>query len=77
MNEKPEDSDRVFVMLRGNYKVYADLGPEKQRIEPVLAILDTGAGPNFIRRSEFPEGMEDHLKFGSVTEVCDANGKPL
>lgn len=76
-NKKPQDPDRVFVMSRRNYKVYADLGPDTQRLRRVLAILDTGAGPNFIRRSELPEGMEAHLKFGPLPEVCDANGKPL
>lgn len=74
-NKNPQDPHRVFTISRWNYRVYADLVPDTKRLRPVLAILDTGVGSNFIRRSELPEVGEYPLRYGPLSQVCDANGK--
>lgn len=43
----------------------------------VLAVLDTDAGPNFIRISKLPKGFEEHMSFGPLPDICDANKNPL
>lgn len=71
------DTDKVFVMARRNYKVYAGLGGSHSVIQRTLTILDTGAGPNFIREQELPEHVVGRLRAGPLPEICDANNRPL
>lgn len=69
--------DRVMIMTKRNYKVYADIGPDIQRVRRLVSVLDTGAGRNFIRRSELPPGVEDRMRYGPLPDICDANNNPL
>ena len=43
----------------------------------VLSVLDTGAGPNLIRKSELPAGLETLVSFGPTQDIGDANNRPL
>lgn len=62
-------------MAKRNYKVYAEVGAQAQHIKRALFVLDTGAGPNFVRKSELPE--QTVIRQGPHIEICDANGRPL
>ena len=42
-----------------------------------VSILDTGAGPNFIRRSDISEGAEQDIRPAAFPDICDANNRPL
>ena len=74
-NEK--NPDRILVMSKRNYKVYADIGPDRTRLRRLLSVVDTGAGPNFIRREELPPGIEKDIRYGPLPDICDANDRPL
>ena len=43
----------------------------------VLSMLDTGAGPSLIRKSELPAGLETLLSFRPTQDIGDANNRPL
>lgn len=47
----------IFLLKKRNYKVYADLGRNASVMTRHLTVLDTGAGPNVIRRDVLPEGV--------------------
>ena len=62
-------------MRKRNFKVYAEIG-----VTPLLArklsVVDTGAGPNFIRKDELPLGV-DVIRHGPLPNVADANNNPI
>ena len=64
-------------MSRRNYKVYADIGLDSNRLTRFLTILDTGAGPNFISRAELPDEVDGLIRHGPLPDICDANSNPL
>ena len=66
-----------MVMAKRNYKCYAELGLHPYLLTRKLTVLDTGAGPNFIREDELPSGYAEQLKNGPVPSVCDANRNPV
>ena len=61
--------------MRRNYKVYADIGTQRNVLSRVLSVLDTGAGPNFIRRSMLPPGAP--VRQGPLPSVSDVNNNPI
>jgi hypothetical protein len=65
--------------LRGrNYRVSATVGVSTVVTTPVLAILDTGAGPNLVREDVLPEDWERHrLKTEPDYHVVSAGGNPM
>ena len=67
--------DAVCVLQKRNYKVYAEVSAKKGVSKRILSILDTGAGPNLVKREAIPEGAEvlsaEHLP------IRGANGKPI
>ena len=67
----------LLVMARRNYKVYADVGLNRPLLTRRLTVLDTGAGPNFIRKDELPPGFESRLRYGPLLNIGDANNNPL
>ena len=67
----------ALTMAKRNYKVYADIGRSRQLLTRRLRVLDTGAGPNFIRKDELPQGFEEYLRYGPLSNIGDANNKPL
>lgn len=66
-----------MVMAKRNFKVYADVGPSTSLLSRKLAVLDTGAGPNFIRKSELLPGYETHVRYGPLPHISDANSNPI
>ena len=43
----------------------------------MLSVVDTCAGPNFIRLSELPLRMSKKPKSGPIHDICEANNRPL
>ena len=41
--------EKILVVARKNYKLYADIGATVGSISRVLSVLDTGAGPNLVQ----------------------------
>ena len=74
---RTECPEKILVLARKNYKVYADIGPTVGLMSRVLSVLDTGAGPNLVRKSELPPGMETLVSFGPTQDIGDANNRPL
>ena len=64
-------------MAKRNYKIYADLGFTPFLLEKKLTVLDTGAGPNFIRKSDLAPGFEQYVRYGPLPSISDANRNPL
>lgn len=66
----------VMKMSKRNYKVYADIGVAKISTLLVCAILDNGAGPNFIHRDKLPT-TGSKIKPGQGPIIIDATGRPV
>ena len=75
--KRRECLEKILVLARKNYKVFADIGPTVGLMSRVLSVLDTGAGPNLIRKSELPQGLETLVSFGPTQDIGDANNRPL
>ncbi|CAN8076123.1 unnamed protein product [Agarophyton chilense] len=56
-----------------DYKVYADIGSDRNLLSRRLTILDTGAGPNFIRESELGPADLERIRYGPLPDIRDAN----
>ena len=69
--------EKVLVLARKTYKIFADIGPTVGLMRRVLSVLDTGAGMNLIRKSELPAGLETFLSFGPTQGIGYANNRPL
>lgn len=76
-HQPPKFPDRVLRMTKHNRKMYADLGLDSSRMFRVLTVLNTGAGPNFIRQTEISPEVEKNLKRAPPLEKYDANNRPL
>ena len=63
-------------MAKRNYKVYTQVGTNRNILERLLAVLDSGAGPNFIRESDLPHGVT-RLRYGPLPNVADANDNSI
>ena len=60
-----------------NFKVYADIDDSPTRLLRTLSVLDTGAGPNFIRKNALPAGDLTPLSYGHLPDIADANSNPI
>lgn len=69
--------DYVMIMARRNYKVYADIGSSKSILSRRLAVLDTGAGPNFIRFSELQSDERVRIQEACLSDIRDANKRHI
>ena len=67
----------VLVMASRNYKVYADFGFNQNLLARKLSVLDSGAGPNCIRKSELLPVFDAHIRHGPLPNIGDANNNPL
>ena len=74
---RPGNPELCCTLTSRNYKVYADVGFNRYRLTRKISILDTGAGANFIGKSELDSEWESHIRYGPLPNVCDANNKPL
>ena len=66
-----------MILAKRNYKVYADTGLNKNLLTRKVCVLDTGAGPNFIRKSDLPEDYFKYVRQGPLPYVTDANRNPI
>ncbi|PXF44214.1 hypothetical protein BWQ96_05995 [Gracilariopsis chorda] len=70
-------TDYVLIMAHRNYKVYADIGLSKSLLSRRLAVLDTGAGPNFTRLSELDSDEPAGMQKACLPDIRDANKRPI
>ena len=75
--KRRECPEKILVLARKNYKVFADIGPTVGLMSRVLSVLDNGAGPNLNRKSGLPAGLETLVSFGPTQDIGDANNGPL
>ena len=66
-----------MMLAKRNYKVYAHVGHDTNLLVRKLAILDTGAGPNFIRVSELTPGYRSKIRYGPLPHITDANRRSI
>ena len=66
-----------MTLAKRNYKVYANIGHDKNLLVRKLAVLDTGAGPNFVRATELEPGYRSKLRYGPLPRITDANRNPI
>jgi hypothetical protein len=68
----------VTLFQSQNYKLCVSLGPMASCLNPVKAVLDTGAGPNLVREDVLPPGWERGLIPGQVLpRVSNASGRRM
>lgn len=69
--------ERILVMRKRNYKVYAELGLTSQFMVRQLTVLDAGAGPSLINSDIIPSAFGSNIRYGTVLQITDANSNPL
>lgn len=70
-------SDRVCVVTKRSYKVYADSDLESNENFRVLTVLNIGAGSSSVQQTTFSQEVEKYMKHGPLPNICDANNRPL
>lgn len=55
-------TDPVSLFQKRNYKVRLTIGEKAQVVHPVSAVIETGAGPNLIRRENFPSPWTNRIR---------------
>lgn len=68
---------RILMLTRKNYKVHANIGPTISLMRRAVALLDTGAGPNLIRKNELLQGMQTCIAHEPLWDVRNAKNRPL
>ncbi|GAB0498675.1 hypothetical protein MMPV_010022 [Pyropia vietnamensis] len=58
-----------------NYKVSATLGVTPQSTKAYFPVLDTGAGPNLLRKDTLPDSWLTHVRDIRGPTIKDANGR--
>ena len=65
--------DPVCFLSTYNYKVAALVGPTEESAEPILTVLDTGAGPNLVRSDcvsqEVLRGLKSANEFANISSA--------
>jgi len=75
---KFDEPETVFVMVRRNYKVYANLGITRRQTRRYSVILDTGAGSSFIRKDVLHERAWKLIRPDpSPLTTTDANNRQI
>ena len=65
-------------MKSRNYKFVVSVGVSNSALAPVVAVLDTGAGPNLIREDVLPPNWESlRLRGVPIPRVMNASGRLL
>ena len=78
VKRKDYEEETAFVLAKRNYKVHANIGHGLSSLHRYTAVLDTGAGSSFIRKSELSPGLLKHLRSTDTkVMVRDANNRPL
>lgn len=76
-NQKKDHPDRLCVMTQRNFNVYSYIGLYTYTDRRFLTIIYTGAGPDFIRKSNLPSGYYVLVKDGFMPSICYENNWPL
>ena len=70
--------DLVCVLRATHYVVSCSVGPDPRNLRTFSAVLDTGSGPNLIRKSALFDGWEQYLvQNETVPRLGNASGQPL
>ena len=70
--------EAIFILARGNYKVYANIGQTLRNTERFVAVLDTGSASSFIRLSELPIDVHPKIRpLDKQIDIRNVNGKAL
>lgn len=65
-------------MAKRNYKIHANIGLSRRHARRFTTVLDTGAGPSFIRKDVLPEAAWDRIQQGARgNAIRDANNHPV
>lgn len=67
----------MFTLSKREYKVCEDRGSSLRTWVRRLAVLDTEAGPNFVRVNLLHSGYEHMLEHTVLPSVNDGNNRPL
>ena len=70
-------TDPICFMRYQNYKVSASVGLYKTFRIPVIAVADTGAGPNLIHRRLLPAAWQQRIQFRPTPGLVDAQRNPI
>ena len=77
-DEVLDESSQVSLMRTDHFKVMCLVGTTRKLMRTVLAILDTGAGPNLVRESLLPKDWQSVASQKDAYPVIrDANGRKL
>ena len=70
------DASQVNLMKSDHFKVICLVGATRVLMHTVLAVLDTGSGPNLVRESLLPKDWRSlAIKQDSYPSIRDANGR--
>lgn len=74
--KRSEEPETLFVMVKRNYKIYANIGFNRRSTRRFTAVLNTGAGPSFIRNDVLPERTWNCIQAGAPENVIlDKNNR--
>ena len=74
--EMPSQPDMLCLTKKRSYKVSATLGYNLTHMQCTQAVLDTGAGPNFVHSKVLPYGWQSKLEpYVSKTRIVDASNR--
>jgi hypothetical protein len=72
------DLEPIYLMNSRNYKFNVSVGVSNSVLVPVIAVFDTGAGPNPIREDVVPPNWETlRLRGVPIPKVMNASGRLL
>ena len=61
-----------------NYRVESHVGPSAKQLQPVVSVIDTGAGPNITAKRLLSDELSNKIRNDEeLVNLVDANGKPL
>ena len=70
---RDDSSAELLVLAKRNYKVHAYIGPKDLPMMRHVAVLDTGAGHNFIRLDQLPPAARRMIRQRALPDIRDAN----
>lgn len=74
--KKHEEKETVFVMVRRNYKVSANIGFSKHTTRRFAKIIDIGLGPSFVRKDILPQTVWININTSNNgVRIPDANNR--
>lgn len=72
--EKPE---RICILRRRNYKIFADIGPDGYDLKSFRTILENGSGPTFTPSMKVSRRYGFKNRTAALPEICVAKFNPL